>query len=122
MNYQEIVNIYFKDDYIRKIARDESLDKEDLLQLLKCWKMITTKHTLGDLSKYSAGLTKLIFVTIGANTYYITADTTREGVIQFLLNKDNKMKTIANESGRINKITNCNSNLAIPGFYMYKEI
>jgi hypothetical protein len=43
-------------------------------------------------------------------------------VSEFLVNKDKSFKTIPNDNGILNKITNRSDSKPIKGFYLYKEI
>jgi hypothetical protein len=63
-----------------------------------------------------------LLLNIGSNLYYLNADTRISGVTEFIKNKDNTWKTIPNENGIMNKITNKSDSTPIPGFYLYKKI
>ena len=92
--------------------------KETLYDLLECWMKFTKKETIGDLNKYNRNTTR-IKVKIGSKEYKINSDTTKEGVEEFLENKENNWSLINNENGVKNKITNDLSENSIRGFYMY---
>lgn len=92
--------------------------KETLYDLLECWMKFTKKETIGDLNKYNRNTTR-IKVKIGSKEYKINSDTTKEGVEEFLENKENNWSLINNENGVKNKITNDLYENPIRGFYMY---
>ena len=92
--------------------------KETLYDLLECWMKFSKKETIGDLNKYNRNTTR-IKVKIGSKEYKINSDTTKEGVEEFLENKENNWSLINNENGVKNKITNDLYENPIRGFYMY---
>tara|TARA_A100001035_G_C27678907_1_gene452083 strand:- start:520 stop:891 length:372 start_codon:yes stop_codon:yes gene_type:complete len=109
--------------HILKMNNDNALNsKEELLTLLKIWK--TTKGaTIGDITNNQINNnTQIIKLKLNSTSYYINADTTREGVLRFLENRNNGWITILNERGNMNKITNNEDRTPIEGFYMYKSI
>lgn len=120
----EQVKKYFSGDrnFINPINRNFSLkDKDEFIEILKWWSTITTSNTIGDLTLMNKN-TPLIYLQIGSSTYYINADSTKNGVKEFLKNKKESWSIIVNENGVKNKVTNSVNSDAIPGFYFYKEI
>jgi hypothetical protein len=91
----------------------------DLYALLKLWKKITKAETIGDLEKYNKNH-KIIILKTPNNYYVIDADTTREGVSNFLENRKNDWSIIDSLRGNRNKVTNNIDQKPIKGFYMYK--
>ena len=98
--------------------------REDLFTLLKIWKQSTKGGTIGDITNDQiSNNTQIIKLRLNNTSYYINADTTREGVSQFLENRNKSWITILNERGKnINKITNNEDSTPIEGFYMYTVI
>ena len=97
--------------------------KEDLFTLLKIWKELTKGGTIGDITNDQINNnTQIIKLRLNNTSYYINADTTRQGVLRFLENRNNGWITILNERGNMNKITNNEDRTPIEGFYMYKSI
>jgi len=109
--------------HILKMNNDNALNsKEELLTLLKIWKS-TKGATIGDITNNQINNnTQIIKLKLNSTSYYINADTTREGVLRFLENRNNGWITILNERENMNKITNNEDRTPIEGFYMYKSI
>ena len=119
----ERVRNYLSSDlnYIETVSTNNTVsinNKETLYDLLDCWMKFTKKETIGDLNKYNRNTTR-IKIKIGSKEYKINSDTTKEGVEEFLENKENKWSLINNENGVKNKITNDLYENPIRGFYMY---
>ena len=123
METNELIKKHLSIDqnYINEIKRENALNEEDFFNLLKWWLKLTKKTTIGDLSIHSKN-TPLIFLKKDSNLYYLNADTNKEGVSEFLVNKVNSFTTIPNVKGILNKITNRSDSEPIKGFYLYKEI
>lgn len=108
-------------NYISKMNRENPLKSaEDLYKLLKLWKQLTNGDTIGDLTKYNKN-TPIILLETNRSSYFINADTTRKGVAEFLVNREDDWSTIMNSNGIKNKITNTINKESIEGFYMYKR-
>ena len=109
--------------HILKMNDDNTLNsKEELFTLLKIWKL-TKGATIGDITNNQINNnTQIIKLKLNSTSYYINADTTREGVLRFLKNRNNGWITILNERKKMNKITNNEDRTPIEGFYMYKSI
>jgi hypothetical protein len=107
--------------HILKMNDDNTLNsKEELFTLLKIWKL-TKGTTIGDITNNQINNnTQIIKLKLNSTSYYINADSTREGVLRFLENKKNDWRIIENERGRMNKVTNTTNKEPIQGFYMYK--
>ena len=119
---KELIDKYLTGDknHFKKMNRDNMLDsKEKLYYLLKWWLTLSNKNTIGNTDNMNNNQ-RLILIKLGANSYFINADTNKAGVKEFLKNKDRNWKIIKSNRGNLNKITN--SDKDIPGFYMYKEI
>jgi hypothetical protein len=118
---QEIINKYLTVDqkHIKKMTPNNALkSKQDLFQILKWWKMLSNANTIGE--THINGNTPTIRINLGSNNYVINADTNKEGVAEFLKNKEHPLILIENENGIQNKITNNENKSPIKGFYMYK--
>ena len=115
---QKIQDEYIDNNYIRKCKLNS---KEDLFSLLKWWLKLSSENTIGDLSKVHRQ-TRIINLILGSNHYYLNADTTRDGVKEFLLNKQNSWSIIVNQNGEKNLVTNSDTNNSIQGLYFYKII
>jgi hypothetical protein len=121
--YQEMSD-RIENGYILKMNNENALtSKKHLFILLELWVKRTEKSndTIGNLNIYNNNV-KIIKLNLDINSYYIDADTTREGVLKFLENKKTKWETIENRNGNRNKVTNTTNNDPISGFYMYKVI
>ena len=121
--YQEISN-RIENGYILQMNNENALTSEKhLFILLEMWVKRTenSNDTIGNLDLYNNNV-KIIKLNLDNKSYYIDADTTREGVLKFLENKKTKWETIENRNGKRNKVTNTTNNDPIPGFYMYKVI
>ena len=115
---QEIINEYLTID--QKCIKHCNIKNKNLLyDILKWWKKLSESDTIGDLHKIN-GNTALIKINLGSNKYVINADSNKEGVAEFLNNKNNPWCLIDNDKGINNKITNNETKLSIKGFYMYK--
>ena len=119
----ERVRNYLSSDlnYIETVSTNNTVsinNKETLYDLLDCWMKFTKKETIGDLNKYNRNTTR-IKVKIGSKEDKINSDTTKEGIEEFLENKENNWSLINNENGVKNKITNDLYENPIRGFYMY---
>ena len=124
MTIQELAK-KIEGNYILQMNNDNALNsKEDLFTLLKIWKQSTKGGTIGDITNDQINNnTQIIKLRLNNTSYYINADTTREGVSQFLENRNKSWITILNERGKnINKITNNEDSTPIEGFYMYTVI
>jgi|TARA_B110000908_G_C10150480_1_gene401100 hypothetical protein len=119
----EIIKKYLTIDhrYIKNISSSNPLKSKDILwKILKWWKILSNSNTIGDLSKVNGNF-PLIFIKIGSNTYYVNADSTKDGVKIFLAKKENPWVLINNDNGVNNKITNSLFKEPVKGFYMYKK-
>ena len=115
-------HISFDQNFILKLSRENALNnKEDFLNILKCWMRFSKSETIGDLT-IMIGRTPLLFLKIGSSTFYINADSKRTGVEEFIKNTENSWRIIYNEDGVKNKVTNRKDEEAIPGIYFYKDI
>ena len=115
---QEIINEYLTID--QKYIKHCNIKNKNLLyDILKWWKKLSESETIGDLHKIN-GNTALIKINLGSNKYVINADSNKEGVAEFLNNKNNPWCLIENDNGIENKITNSETKSPIKGFYMYK--
>jgi hypothetical protein len=111
--------------YILQMNNDNVIEsKKDLYILLGIWVDKTKGETIGNIKNILINKnTQIIKLRLNNNSYYINADTTRDGVLQFLENRNKSWITILNERGKnINKITNNEDSTPIEGFYMYKVI
>ena len=119
---KELIDRYLTGDknHFKKMNRENMLDsKEKLYYLLKWWLKLSNKNTIGNTDNTNNNQ-QLILIELGANRYYINADTNKAGVKEFLKNKNEPWRLIENRNGNLNKITNSDSD--IPGFYMYQVI
>jgi hypothetical protein len=109
--------------YILKMNNDNALSsKEELYTLLKIWKS-TKGGTIGNITNTQINKnTQIIKLKLNNTSYYVNADTTMEGVLLFLENRNNGWITILNKRDKINKITNNQDRTPIEGFYIYKSI
>ena len=118
--YQQISS-RIENGYILKMNNENALTiKKHLFILLDMWVKRTenSNDTIGNLDLCNNNV-KIIKLNLANNSYYINADTTREGVLKFLENKKNEWRIIENERGRMNKVTNTANEDPIQGFYMY---
>jgi hypothetical protein len=121
--YQQISN-RIENRYILKMNKENALTSEKhLFILLEMWVKRTenSNDTIGNLDLNNNNV-KIIKLNLANNSYYIDADTTREGVLKFLENKKRQWRIIVNRDGRRNKVTNTTNEAPIEGFYMYKVI
>ena len=95
--------------------------KTEFYKLLEWWLRLSKSNTIGDIRIMNKN-NPLVYVNIGANLYYLNADTKRSGVKDFLDFKENNWIVVPNEDGRRNKITNRLDSLPIEGLYLYKVI
>lgn len=124
MNAQDIINTYLTLDqkHIKPMTSSMFLKtREDFILLLKWWSKLSNSDTIGNLDEMNNN-TALIILNQGSNTYYINADSKKDGVIEFLKNKENSWHIIINENGVKNKVTNRLDKEPIEGFYMYKRL
>ena len=124
MSLDSFISAYLTVDqnYIRPFTKSTSIrNKADFFKLLSWWLRLSKSDTLGDVTKMNNNK-PLIHINIGSSSYYVNADSKRSGVKIFLSNKDSNWHLIANEDGKVNKITNKSDRAPIEGFYMYKEI
>ena len=105
-----------------KINTNPLTCKKQLYVLLTMWFQRTENlnDTIGDLDIHNKNV-PIVTLNIGKRSFYINADTTRQGVEQFLHNKDRDWNIIENNRGRENKVTNDPDNNSIEGFYMYQS-
>ena len=121
MTIQELAKL-IEGNYILQMNDNAIQSKKDLYILLSIWKN-TVGKTIGNLENDNINnTTQIIQLQCNNSSYYINADTTREGVLKFLDNKKNDWRIIKNEKGRRNKVTNTTNEDPIQGFYMYKVI
>lgn len=120
---QEISN-RIQNGYILLMNNKNALEsKKELFILLEMWAKRTdnSTDTIGNLGSHNNNV-KIIKLNLANNSYYINADTTREGVLKFLENKKSNWRIIENQNCVMNKVTNTINNEPIQGFYMYREI
>jgi hypothetical protein len=111
------------DQHIKEINKIFPLKtKEEFYTVLKWWKLISSAKTIRNLGEKRSDNTPWIFVKLGASMYYLNADTTKEGVAEFLKNKTNDWAIIVNNRGKLNKVVNTSDKSDIPGFYFYRVI
>lgn len=118
------ISYRIQNGYILQMNNENALiSKKHLFILLEMWANRTknSTDTIGNLDLYNKYV-KIIKLNLANNSYYINADTTREGVLMFLENKKSDWIIIENNRGRVNKVTNTTNKEAIKGFYMYREI
>lgn len=115
---QEIINEYLTIDQ-NHINHCNIQNKDLLYDILKWWKKLSQSDTIGNLHEIN-GNTALIKINLRSNKYVINADSNKEGVAEFLNNKNNPWCLIENDNGIKNKITNSETKSPIKGFYMYK--
>ena len=114
---QEISKKFLDGDYIKPMINSCFLSsKEELYYLFKTWKIISNASTIGNLALFPKNK-KIILLNIRDNSFFINADTTRNGVLEFLKNKDNPW-VIAKKS---KVVTNKIDSQTIKGFYIYKK-
>lgn len=111
--------------YINKMKSSEPIQSKELFyEILQEWS--DWNKSRGDdnpqIGDVKTGNTKLIYVLLKNERYYLNGDTKLHGVIEFLGNKDNPWKIIPNNRGKMNKVTNDENNEGIKGFFFYKEI
>lgn len=95
--------------------------KDQLIILLKSW-LTTNEKTIGN-GKNKTGNTKWIYLYLNNMEFFINADTTREGVINFVENheKNHPWVVIANKDNVYNKVSNDINRNAIKGLYFYSK-
>ena len=123
MDTTSFINKYLSADknHIKQLSAVSALrSKEELYKLLKWWLRTTKDYRIGNPSL--ANNTPVILLVIGSSSYYINADTTKEGVRDFLANKNNSWQIVLSNRGNQNVVTNRLDGMKIPGFYMYKSI
>tara|TARA_B100000963_G_scaffold145209_1_gene126483 strand:- start:117 stop:473 length:357 start_codon:yes stop_codon:yes gene_type:complete len=114
---QEISNKYLEGEYIKPMINTYILSsKEELYDLLKTWKIISNASTIGNTALFPKNK-KIILLNIRDDSFFLNADTTRNGVIEFLINKDNPWTILKKSKVVTNKI----DLQTIKGFYMYKK-
>lgn len=114
---QEISNKYIEGEYIKPMLHSHILSsKKELYDLLKTWKIISNASTIGNLALFPKNK-KIILLNIRDNSFFINADTTRNGVLEFLKNKDNPW--VITKKSKV--VTNKIDSQTIKGFYMYKK-
>ena len=93
--------------------------KDELIKLLKNW-LQTNQQTIGN-GENRTGNTKWIFLYLNGNNYYINADTTREGILNFVKNHENNYPwvVVANNRNVYKKVSNDLYGKAIKGLYFY---
>ncbi|NVK75959.1 MAG: hypothetical protein HWE24_20985 [Oceanospirillaceae bacterium] len=124
MKAQDLIERYLTLDhqYIKPMKSSLNLKtREDLMSLLQWWHKLSNSDAIGNLVEMNNN-TALVILNQGSNTYYINADTKKDGVIEFLKNKENSWHIIINENGVKNKVTNRLDKEPIEGFYMYKRL
>ena len=125
MKSEEIVKKYLTTcrNYIRPNTEIDYRNKELLFKILQYWKQLTKKNTIGNLNERQVlGNTQLIKMKNGNEVvYYINADSSKVGVIEFLNNKENAWRVIPNQNGVLNNVTNKENEERIRYFYIYKN-
>lgn len=93
--------------------------KDELIKLLENW-LETNELTIGN-GESLTGNTKWIFLNLNGNKYYINADTTREGILNFVKNHENNYPwlVIPNNRNVCKKVSNDLYGKAIKGLYFY---
>ena len=93
--------------------------KDELIKLLENW-LETNELTIGN-GESLTGNTKWIFLNLNGSKYYINADTTREGILNFVKNHENNYPwmVIANNRNVYKKVSNDLYGKAIKGLYFY---
>jgi hypothetical protein len=95
--------------------------KDKLITLLNNW--LNTNETKIGNGENITGNTKWIFLNLNGNNYYINADTTREGILNFVNNHEKKYPwvVIVNNRSVYKKVSNDKNGKAIKGLYFYSE-
>lgn len=110
--------------YIKKTAKEYAItSKEEFISILRAFSLFNKDKIGFSIANETIGVTPLLWIKLGSQSYYLNSDTKIEGVKLFLLNKEQNWSLIGNQrNGRINKVTNQPNKEDIPGFYLYKEI
>lgn len=95
--------------------------KDQLVMLLKNW-LKTNEPTIGN-GNNKTGNTKWIILNLNGNKYSINADTTREGIKNFITNHEKNYPwcIIANNRKVFKKVSNDINGNAIKGLYFYSN-
>ena len=95
--------------------------KDQLVMLLKNW-LKTNEPTIGN-GNNKTGNTKWIILNLNGSKYFINADTTREGIINYVRNheKNYSWGVIANNRKVYKKVSNDINGNAIKGLYFYSN-
>lgn len=95
--------------------------KDQLILLLENW-LKTNEQTIGN-GKSKTGNTKWIILYLNNREYFINADTTREGIMNFVKNHEKKYPwvVIANNRKVYKKVSNDINGNAIKGLYFYSK-
>ena len=108
--------------FIKKIPYSSPLtDKKELYSILTWWVRLSgSSSTVGDLNGKKSDPTPLVHFKKGDIIFKIHSDTTKDGVKEFLKNKENPWLLIENKNGYKNLVTNHINKKPIKGFYMYR--
>ena len=95
--------------------------KDQLVMLLKNW-LKTNEPTIGN-GNNKTGNTEWIILNLNGSKYFINADSTREGITNFVRNheKNYPWVVIANNRNVYKKVSNEINENAIKGLYFYSN-
>lgn len=101
------------------MKKTECNSKHELITLLTNW-LKTDEKNIGN-EENKTGNTKWIQLNLNGHRYYINADTTRQGVENFVKNHENNYPWIVITNNRkvYKKVSNDATGAAIKGLYFY---
>jgi len=109
---------------IDKNTSAEALSRREFDSELREWLGYSDSPFIGDAERF--GGRAWLWVRQLGWRYYLNADTTREGVAEYvrLLDKAGKLSwsVVPNEKGVENKVAFGPDQIVIPGFYLYRKL
>ena len=101
---------------------DPIRSKKELFSVLRIWAVLNKKDLQKTIGEKSFGGQPILWIKIDGELYYLNADTKMEGIIEFIKNENYNWQIIANNRGKLNKITNHPESKSINGLYLYKTL
>ena len=110
-------------DMKKRSKSDAISTKKELFDILETWVKANAGKGLNiEIGDKGTSNTPWLFIKVEGKVYYMNRDTKHYGVQEFCSNKSNDWVVIANNRGKLNKVTNSKDKKAIEGLYLYLEV
>ena len=124
MEFKQLKNTMIDENlsFKKQKKSDPIQSKKELYSVLRIWAVLNKKDLQKTIGEKSYGGQPILWIKIDGELYYLNADSKMEGIIEFIKNENYDWQIIANNRGKLNKITNHPESKSINGLYLYKTL